>query len=137
MQSIFHLAFNVTDLQQARAFYVDIMGATEGRSTDSWVDIDFFGHQLSMHLGEPFRTEATGRVGEHLVPIPHFGVIVPLAVFDALAKRLSEADVRFEIEPFVRFKGEPSEQHTMFFRDPFGNPIEVKAFTDSAGIFAH
>lgn len=137
MQSVFHLAFNVTDLQQARAFYVDIMGATEGRSTDSWVDIDFFGHQLSMHLGEPFRTEATGRVGEHLVPMPHFGVIVPLAVFDALAKRLSAADVHFEIEPFVRFKGEPGEQHTMFFRDPFGNPIEVKAFTDGAGIFAH
>ncbi|WP_020406206.1 VOC family protein [Hahella ganghwensis] len=136
MASVFHLALNVTDLEQARAFYVDLLGATEGRSTETWLDIDFFGHQVSLHLGEPFHTQPTGKVGNHLVPMPHFGVILPLEQFKALAQRLIDAKLVFEIEPFVRFKGEPGEQHTMFFRDPCGNPIEIKGFTDMSRIFA-
>ncbi len=136
MASVFHLAINVTDLEKARAFYVELLGATEGRSAETWLDIDFFGHQVSLHLGEPFSTKATGRVGDHLVPMPHFGVILPLEQFNTLAQRLMEARLEFEIEPFVRFKGEPGEQHTMFFRDPCGNPIEIKGFAEQSGIFA-
>lgn len=134
--SIFHLAFNVTDLDAARAFYGGVLGCTEGRSTETWVDFNFFGHQISLHLGTPFATEATGHVGEHLVPMPHLGVILPKAKWDALAARLQEADVTFVIEPFTRFAGEPGEQSTMFFRDPSGNPIEIKGFAEMDGVFA-
>ncbi len=129
----FHLAFNVSDLQQAREFYSGALGATEGRSTDTWVDFDFFGHQLSLHLGTPFATQATGKVGDHLVPMPHFGIVLPLDDWTALAGRLEERQTDFIIAPSVRFKG---EQWTMFFRDPSGNPIEVKGYADAGGIFA-
>lgn len=134
--SIFHLAFNVTDLDAARAFYGGVLGCTEGRSTETWVDFNFFGHQISLHLGTPFATEATGHVGNHLVPMPHLGVILPKAEWDALAARLKEAGVVFVLEPFTRFAGEPGEQSTMFFRDPSGNPIEIKGFADMDGVFA-
>ncbi|MFB9151579.1 VOC family protein [Roseovarius ramblicola] len=133
----FHLAINVTDLDTARAFYGGLLGGTEGRSTDTWVDFDFFGHQLSLHLGEPLATAPTGKVGDHMVPMPHFGVVLPFDVWRALATRLEAAEVDFVIPPSVRFKGEPGEQWTMFFRDPSGNPIEVKGFAESAGVFAH
>jgi extradiol dioxygenase family protein len=136
MKSLFHLAYHVTDLDEARKFYGDILGCTEGRSTDTWVDFDFFGHQISLHLGKPFETTNTGHVGDHLVPMPHMGVILPLADWLKLADRLENADIRFEIPPVVRFKGEPGEQRTMFFRDPSGNPIEVKGFADFDGVFA-
>jgi len=128
MKSLFHLAFNVTDLGQARRFYGDTLGCQEGRSTDTWVDFDFFGHQISMHLGQPFATEATGHVGEHWVPMPHFGVILQSTDWHTLAARLKQAHTAFVIEPHLRFAGQPGEQWTMFFLDPFGNPIEVKGF---------
>jgi len=132
----FHLAYNVTDLDAARDFYGRLLGAVEGRSTETWVDFDFFGHQLSLHLGTPFATEATGRVGEHMVPMPHFGVVLPLEDWRALAARLEAAGTDFVIPPSVRFEGEPGEQWTMFFRDPSGNPIEIKGFADMGGVFA-
>lgn len=134
--SIFHLAYNVTDLAKARAFYGDLLGCAEGRSTDTWIDFNFFGHQLSLHLGEPFTTANTGHVGDHLVPMPHLGVILPKAEWDTLAARLKAADIDFVLAPFTRFAGEPGEQSTMFLRDPFGNPIEFKGFADMAGVFA-
>ncbi|CUH54352.1 VOC family protein [Shimia marina] len=134
--SIFHLAYNVRDLAQARAFYGDLLGCQEGRSTDTWVDYNFFGHQLSLHLGEPFATAATGHVGDHLVPMPHLGVILPKTDWEALAERLLQSDLEFVLNPFTRFAGEPGAQSTMFFNDPFGNPIEIKGFSDMNGVFA-
>ncbi|MBN9474624.1 MAG: dioxygenase [Bordetella sp. SCN 67-23] len=136
MQSIFHLAYNVTDLDQARRFYGDVLGCAEGRSTDTWVDFDFFGHQISLHLGTPFQTERTGHVGDKLVPMPHLGVILLLDDWQALARRLREAGTEFVLEPQVRFQGQPGEQWTMFFTDPFGNPIEVKGFKSFEAVYA-
>ena len=136
MTALFHLAYNVTDLEEARRFYGDVLGCREGRSTESWVDFDFFGHQISLHLGTPFQTADTGRVGDHLVPMPHLGLILDMPAWKALAERLAEAGVDFIIEPSVRFAGEPGEQSTMFFRDPAGNPIEIKGFADPDGIYA-
>ncbi len=136
MTALFHLAFNVRDLDATREFYSSIMGCKEGRSTDTWVDFDFFGHQLSMHLGEPFKTENTGHVGGHLVPMPHLGLVLPQEKWDGLAKRLDEAGVEFVLKPHLRFEGEPGEQSTMFFRDPSGNPIEVKGFKNFEQVFA-
>jgi len=134
--SIFHLAYNVTNLDDSRAFYGGLLGCEEGRSTDSWVDYNFFGHQISLHLGTPFKTEATGKVGEHRVLMPHLGVILDMERWRALAERLQAAGVEFTIPPTLRFAGEPGEQSTMFFRDPSGNPIEVKGFKDMSGVFA-
>ena len=135
-QSVFHLAYHVTDLDAARAFYGEVLGCAEGRSTETWVDFDFFGHQISLHLGEPFKTTRTGKVGDHMVMMPHLGVVLPLADWQALARRIEDAGVAFDIPPVVRFAGEPGEQRTMFFTDPSGNPIEVKGFADFAGVFA-
>ncbi|KUP90650.1 VOC family protein [Tritonibacter horizontis] len=134
--SIFHLAYNVDDLEAARKFYGEILGCRVARSSDSWIDFDFFGHQISLHLGTPFVTAKTGRVGEHLVPMPHLGVILPQDDWATLAERFHEAGVEFEIPPTTRFKGEPGEQSTMFFYDPAGNPIEIKGFSDMSGVFA-
>lgn len=136
MPSLFHLAFHVTDLDQARSFYGGVLGCREGRSTDTWVDFDFDGHQLSMHLGQPFATERTGRVGDQMVPMPHFGLVLELPAWHAMADRLRAADTAFVLEPQVRYAGEPGEQWTMFFRDPFGNPIEVKGFASLEGLYA-
>ncbi|MDD2843942.1 MAG: VOC family protein [Rhodoferax sp.] len=136
MNSLFHLAFNVTDLDQTRAFYGGVLGCREGRSTATWVDFDFFGHQLSMHLGEPFKTARTGHVGEHLVPMPHFGLVLALPDWQALAKRLLDANIDFILPPQLRFAGQPGEQWTMFFCDPFGNPIEVKGFASLESLYA-
>jgi uncharacterized protein len=137
MTPLFHFAFHVTDLGEARHFYGQLLGCTEGRSTETWVDFDFFGHQLSLHLGEPFRTSRTGRVGEHLVPMPHFGLVLGLTEWQALAARLQQAGIDFVLPPQVRFAGEPGEQWTMFFCDPSGNPIEVKGFRSPEGVYAH
>jgi len=134
--SIFHLAYNVTDLDKTRAFYGDLLGCVEGRSTETWVDFNFFGHQLSLHLGTPFETRATGKVGEHMVLMPHLGVVLDMAQWQELADRLTKAGVDFTIPPTLRFTGEPGEQSTMFFTDPSGNPIEVKGFKDMSGVFA-
>jgi extradiol dioxygenase family protein len=128
MHSIFHLAFNVRDLDAARRFYGGLLGCTEGRSTDTWVDFDFFGHQISLHLGEPFATAPTGKVGDVMVPMPHFGLALELPDWRAMADRLEAAGTDFVLKPQSRFEGQPGEQWTMFFRDPFGNPIEVKGF---------
>ena len=136
MLTPFHLAYNVRDLDQTRAFYGDVLGCIEGRSTETWVDYSFFGHQISMHLGEPFATQATGKVGEHMVPMPHLGVVLQMDDWKALAERLKGAEVDFVIEPSLRFEGEPGEQATMFFRVPSGNPIEVKGFADMERVFA-
>jgi len=134
--SIFHFAFNVTDLDQTRAFYGGLLGCTEGRSTHTWVDFDFFGHQLSCHLGTPMAVASTGLVGDHKVPMPHFGIVLPYVEWRALADRLTSAGVDFVLEPHTRFAGEPGEQSTMFFMDSSGNPVEVKGLADMAGAFA-
>ena len=134
--SIFHLAYHVDDLDAARRFYGETLGCRAGRNTDTWIDFNFFGHQISLHKGAPFETAKTGRVGEHMVPMPHLGVILPQDEWVRLAERLHDAGVEFEIPPTTRFKGEPGEQSTMFFYDPAGNPIEVKGFADMDGVFA-
>ena len=136
MKSAFHLAYHVTDLDAARAFYGGVLGCAEGRSTETWIDFDFFGHQISLHLGEPFATSDTGKVGDHMVPMPHLGVVLGLEDWRVLADRLQDAGVKFVIPPTVRFEGQPGEQWTMFFRDSSGNPIEVKGFADEGRIFA-
>jgi extradiol dioxygenase family protein len=136
MQSIFHLAYHVRDLDESRHFYCALLGCKDGRSTETWVDIDFFGHQLSLHLGEPFAVTNTGRVGEHWVPMPHLGVILAMPDWQALADRLVEAGLAFVIAPSIRFAGQPGEQATMFFLDPAGNPIEVKGFADLQQVYA-
>jgi uncharacterized protein len=135
-QSAFHLAFHVTDLNLARHFYGGIMACREGRSTDTWVDFDFFGHQISLHLGTPFAWQRTGMVDGTPVPMPHFGAILPLADWQALAQRLEAAGVEFVLKPSIRYAGQPGEQGTMFFLDLFGNPIEMKGFADFEGVFA-
>lgn len=136
MKSLFHLAYHVTDLDAARDFYGGILGCREGRSTDTWVDFDFFGHQISLHLGRPFAVTHTGRVGDHMVAMPHLGLVLALDDWLVIADRLQAAGVVFDIEPFIRFPGEPGEQRTMFFRDPSGNPIEIKGFADFDEVFA-
>ena len=136
MKALFHFAYHVDDLNAARDFYGNILGCVEGRSTETWVDFDFFGHQISLHLGPVFSTQNTVKVGDHLVPMPHFGVIVPLADWHALANRIDAAHITFEIPPHIRFEGEAGEQRTMFFRDPSGNPIEIKGFADFDRVFA-
>ncbi|MCB4362373.1 VOC family protein [Hydrogenophaga taeniospiralis] len=135
-RSLFHLAFHVTDLDEARRFYGGVLGCAEGRSTDTWVDFDFFSHQISLHLGEPFKTTSTGRVGDHLVPMPHFGLVLLLPDWRALAERLERAGTDFVLRPQVRFEGQPGEQWTMFFCDPFGNPIEIKGFASLTQVYA-
>ena len=135
MRSLFHLAYHVDDLTAARAFYGGVLGCAEGRSTETWVDFDFYGHQISLHRGTPFATTNTGCVGDHLVPMPHLGLVLQLADWRALADRLTAANVDFVLPPQVRFEGQPGEQWTMFFRDPAGNPIEVKGFRSLATVY--
>ncbi len=134
--SVFHLAANVTNLDKARAFYGGLLGCTEGRSTDSWVDFNFFGHQLSLHLGEPFAVKSTGEVDRVKVPMPHFGVVLPIDEWRTLAEHLRANDTDFVLKPTTRFAGQPGEQSTMFFYDPFGNPIEIKGVADMDAVFA-
>jgi extradiol dioxygenase family protein len=136
MRSLFHLAYHVTDLAAARRFYGDVLGCAEGGSTDTWVDFDFFCHQLSLHLGTPFATTNTGRVGDHWVPMPHLGLVLELSDWQALAQRLRSHGVVFDLAPQCRFEGQPGEQWTMFFRDPSGNPIEVKGFASLDALYA-
>ena len=137
MLTPFHLAYHVNDLDAARRFYGGVLGCREGRSTQTWVDFDFFGHQISLHLGEPFTTARTGKVGDHMVMMPHLGVVLRLDAWEALAARIAAEGVAFDIPPVVRFAGEPGEQRTMFFFDPSGNPIEIKGFRDLNGVFEH
>ena len=133
----FHLAFPVRDLAEARAFYGDLLGCPEGRSSNEWVDFDFYGHQIVTHLSPAeVGHKATNPVDGHDVPVRHFGVILSPADWNALADRLKIAGTKFIIEPNVRFKGEPGEQSTMFFLDPSGNALEFKAFADFGQLFA-
>ena len=133
----FHLAFPVDDLSAARAFYGGLLGCPEGRSSESWIDFDFYGHQVVAHLspGEVGRA-ASNQVDGKDVPVRHFGVILPWDAWHALADRLRQAGVRFIIEPGIRFAGQVGEQATMFFLDPAGNALEFKSFRDMARIFA-
>lgn len=133
----FHLAFPVHDLAAARAFYGGLLGCPEGRSADRWIDFDLYGHQIVAHLSDDARAaEASNPVDGHDVPVPHFGVVLTMADWQALADRLQAAGVRFGIAPHIRFQGEVGEQATMFFRDPSGNALEFKAFADDAMLFA-
>ena len=133
----FHLAFPVTDLAEARRFYGEFLGCAEGRSSDDWVDFDFFGHQIVAHkVAAAAMADATSLVDGKQVPVRHFGVVTDRATWDALAERFRAARVRFVIEPYVRFRGEPGEQATMFLLDPFGNALEFKAFADVNQLFA-
>lgn len=133
----FHLAFPVHDLVAARRFYGETLGCPEGRSSDSWIDFDLFGHQIVAHLDPAARPVAVeNAVDGHAVPVPHFGVVLTMADWEALAGRVAVAGVPFGIEPHIRFKGEAGEQATMFFRDPSGNALEFKAFADDAMLFA-
>ncbi|HEX5818157.1 MAG TPA: VOC family protein, partial [Gemmatimonadales bacterium] len=133
----FHYAFHVTDLASTRRFYCDTLGCVEGRSTDAWVDFDFFGHQLSAHVhASPPQPLWTGQVDGVTVPMPHFGAIIPWDRFQALARRLEEVEVPFIVPPRIRYEGRPGEQATMFFEDPSGNAIEIKAFRNPDDVFA-
>ena len=132
----FHLAFPVHDLAKARAFYGGLLGCPEGRSSDEWIDFDFHGHQIVTHLAPAAGDRAANHVDGHNVPVPHFGVVLDMASWRAMADRLTEAGVEFAIEPTVRFAGQPGEQATMFFRDPSGNALEIKAMANPANLFA-
>lgn len=131
----FHLAFQVRDIAEARAFYGGLLGCSEGRSAETWVDFNFFGHQVVYHLNPTLGPE--GKIASHAnpvdghgVPVPHFGVVLTIDRWNSLADRLREQDIEFVIEPCIRFAGQPGEQATMFFLDPSGNALEFKAFKD-------
>ena len=135
--SIFHLAYTVGDLDSSRQFYGDLLGCEEGRSTETWVDFNFFGNQLSLHLGEivsPGQTQS--RVENIAVPMPHFGCVLEWREFQKLSEKLKSAGATFIIEPHVRYARLPSEQTTMFIKDPSGNALEFKAYSDIAEIFS-
>ena len=133
----FHLAFPVHDLEAARAFYGGLLGCPEGRSADHWIDFDLHGHQIVAHLApEQIRARSTNPVDGEEVPVPHFGLVLAMEDWRALADRLEAAGVKFVIPPTVRFAGEPGEQATMFLLDPAGNALEFKAMADPAKLFA-
>lgn len=133
----FHLAFPVNDLAAARAFYGELLGCSEGRSSPDWIDFNFYGHQVVAHLAPSETGEAaTNAVDGHGVPVRHFGVVLPMDEWNATAEKLTNAGIDFVIKPYIRFKGEPGEQATMFFKDPSGNAVEMKAFTNIESLFA-
>ncbi|ABI67265.1 Glyoxalase/bleomycin resistance protein/dioxygenase [Maricaulis maris MCS10] len=133
----FHLAFPVNDLSEARQFYGGLLGCREGRSSEAWVDFDFFGHQIVAHLApDECAGVVTGAVDGKQVPVRHFGLLLDWADWEALAARLREAGQAFILDPYVRFAGEPGEQGTFFVRDPAGNALEFKTFRDESRIFA-
>nr|WP_279185050.1 VOC family protein [Acetobacter syzygii] len=138
MPNPFHIAFPVDDLDAARTFYGEVLGCPEGRSTNSWIDFDLYGHQVVAHLlpkASRGKEDETGAVDGHNVPIPHFGVVLDMPQWEALAERLKSHGVRFGLEPQIRFKGLPGEQATMFFCDPSGNALEFKAFANMEQLF--
>jgi uncharacterized protein len=133
----FHLAFPVHDLAAARAFYGGLLGCPEGRSAAEWIDFDFHGHQIVAHLDPGMAPRRHGNpVDGHDVPVPHFGAVLDMPAWEALAERLTAAGTDFVIAPTVRFRGQPGEQATMFFLDPSGNAIEIKTMADPANLFA-
>lgn len=135
----FHLAIPVDNLKRARQFYREVLECKEGRSSDHWVDFNFFGHQLVIHVKENKVSEPskdTNPVDGKAVPIPHFGVVLPWDDFWGFSERLKQKNITFEIEPYIRFKGKTGEQATMFFYDPCGNALEFKTFKDNSQLFA-
>lgn len=135
--SPFHLAIPVKDLAESRRFYGDLFGCPEGRSDTTWVDFDFFGHQLVCHVDPKARNRAVENpVDGHSVPIPHFGIVLSMEEWASLAERLKSHNVEFIIEPYIRFEGQPGEQGTMFLEDPSGNAVEFKGFRDRSSLFA-
>lgn len=133
----FHLAFPVHDLAAARAFYGELLGCREGRSSDHWIDFDLYGHQIVAHLDAGMTPRPIhNAVDGHDVPVPHFGIVLTMEQWEDLSARLKAAGVAFGIEPYVRFKGQVGEQATMFFTDPSGNALEFKAFADDGQLFA-
>ncbi|WP_408373897.1 VOC family protein [Paraburkholderia nemoris] len=133
----FHLAFPVHSIVSAREFYGDLLGCPEGRSAEDWVDFNFYGHQIVAHLApEEVGRLKTSAVDGDAVPVRHFGVVLSMNQWSEMARKLTEADTKFIIEPHVRFKGEVGEQATMFFLDPSGNALELKAFANIASLFA-
>lgn len=133
----FHLAIPVNEIHKNRAFYRDVLGCSEGRSSDHWVDFDFFGHQLVIHLKEEDKEDVhTNPVDGKDVPVPHFGVVLTMEDFQQLSESLRKQNIKFIIEPYVRFEGEVGEQATMFFKDPSGNALEFKAFKNLDQLFA-
>ena len=132
----FHLAIPVRELQETRTFYNTVLNCKEGRSSDRWVDLDFFGHQLVLHIADTVSEENSNPVDGHDVPVPHFGVVLTMDNWNELAERLKDHQIRFIIEPYLRFKGEVGEQATMFFKDPSGNALEFKAFKNIDQLFA-
>jgi extradiol dioxygenase family protein len=132
----FHLAIPVKEIVETRAFYRDVMGFEEGRSSDRWVDFNFFGHQLVIHQVDQSNDSAINPVDGHAVPVPHFGVVLTLTQWKALAAKLEKANIAFIIKPHIRFEGQVGEQATMFFKDPSGNALEFKAFEDLSQLFA-
>lgn len=133
----FHLAIPVDDIEEARKFYGELFGCAQGRSSAQWIDFDFYGHQLVVHLAPGLAGKtASNSVDGHAVPTPHFGVVLSLDAWQDLADRLTAAGIEFIIQPYIRFKGEPGEQATMFLKDPSGNALEMKAFADLAQLFA-
>lgn len=132
----FHFAFPVDDLEAARNFYGTVLGCREGRSSDTWIDFDLFGHQIVAHLESREYRKIENRVDGHAVPVPHSGVVLDMEQWKNLAQRVQAAGVTFVIEPYVRFKDQIGEQATMFFLDPAGNALEFKAFADPSQLFA-
>lgn len=135
----FHLAIPVADLNKCRTFYREVLNCTEGRSSDHWVDFDFFGHQLVLHqhpAAQPVDRNLSNPVDGHDVPVPHFGVVLAWDQWTALSENLKSRNIHFAIEPYIRFKGQTGEQATMFFYDPEGNALEFKAFKNLDQLFA-
>jgi uncharacterized protein len=134
--NLFHLAFPVHNLDEARHFYGEILGCEEGRSSAHWIDFNLFGHQIVAHLAENVGVVHHNEVDSHNVPVPHFGIVLTMDEFDKFSEKLKTKNVKFIIEPNIRFKGEVGEQATMFFLDPSGNALEFKAFVDFSQVFA-
>lgn len=136
MNNLFHLAFPVHNLDEARKFYGGILECEEGRSSEHWIDFNLFGHQIVAHLADNSGVVHHNEVDSHNVPVPHFGIVLTMEDFDKFAEKLKSKGVKFVIEPYIRFKGEVGEQATMFFLDPSGNALEFKAFANFSQVFA-
>ncbi|HEV8592764.1 MAG TPA: VOC family protein [Pyrinomonadaceae bacterium] len=136
MKNLFHLAFPVHDLDAAREFYGRVLECEEGRSSDCWVDFNLYGHQIVTHLAPDAGIKARNSVDTDHVPIPHFGIVLPMNEWREFADKLKAKGVAFVIEPKIRFEGEVGEQATMFFLDPSGNALEFKGFNDFSQVFA-
>ncbi|MDC0230752.1 VOC family protein [Aureispira] len=134
----FHIALPVNNLEQARKFYVNTLKCSEGRSSDTWIDFNMFGHQFVVHLSKETNQKKIifNAVDSHNIPVPHYGVVLEWNVWEELAQHLKNHNIKFEIEPYIRFKGQPGEQATMFFYDPSGNALEFKSFKNMENLFS-